>query len=92
MCKKCTTKNFWGPYIGETERRFCDRVQEHRGYITQKVDNEIGRHFNGPGHSVADLLPVAIEKIYGNERIRKNRKSYWIEQYDSVSFGANKKS
>ena len=42
--------------------------------------------------SVAELLPVVIEKSYGNERIRKNRKSYWIEQYDSVSFGENKKS
>ena len=32
-CKKC--RDF--TYIGETGRRFCDRMQEHRGYISQKI-------------------------------------------------------
>ena len=31
-CKKCD----WFVYIGETERRLCDRIQQHRGYVTQK--------------------------------------------------------
>ena len=82
-------------YIGETRRRFRDRVQEHRGYITQKrLNHPIGEHFNLPGHSknpVADLLPLAIERVLpkGDHTLRKQRESYWINQYDSITYGAN---
>ena len=91
-CKKCP---FWGPYIGETGRRLRDRAQEHRGYINQKVNNEIGSHFNLPGHSVADLVVTAIEKVHPSrdnkniDQLRKIRESYWIEKYDAVELGAN---
>ena len=89
MCKKCPN---W-VYIGETSRRFCERAAEHRGYITQKIMNHpTGRHFNGPGHDVTDLIAIAIEKVLpeGDTILRKRREAYWINQgYDSVSFGAN---
>ena len=83
------------PYIGETGRRLRDRAQEHRGYINQKVNNEIGSHFNLPGHSVADLVVTAIEKVHPSrdnkniDQLRKIRESYWIEKYDAVELGAN---
>ena len=90
MCKKCPSFC----YIGETRKRFRDRMEQHRGSITQKKDNPVGNHFNKPGHSVADLLPVAIERVLpkGNHLLRKTRESYWINQYDSVTFGANIRS
>ena len=89
-CRKCPP---W-LYIGETGRRFRDRMQDHRGYITQKkLDHPVGAHFNLPGHSVSDLLPVAIERVLpkGNDLLRKRREKYWINKYDSITFGANTK-
>ena len=53
----------------------------------------IGIHFNGPEHSVPDLLPIAIEKVFPEDKQNTltNRVSYWINinMYDSASFGAN---
>ena len=63
--------------------------------ITQKrLNHPIGEHFNLPGHSknpVADLLPLAIERVLpkGDHTLRKQRESYWINQYDSITYGAN---
>lgn len=88
LCRKCPP---W-LYIGETGRRFCDRVQDHRGYITRKeLDHPIGHHFNLPGHSVADLVPIAFERVLprGQDLLRKSRESFWINQYDSAFYGAN---
>ena len=77
-------------YIGETKRRFRDRISDHRSSIKQKKDNAIGRHF-GTGHTWADLIPVAIERVLpkGNHQLRKARETFWINQHDSVEFGAN---
>ena len=93
-CRKCG----WFVYIGETERRFCDRLTDHRGYVTRKVNNAIGEHFNLPGHDLTDMIPLPIEKVFpeGNlpihTQIRKRREKYWIRMYDAVSFdGANTK-
>ena len=95
-CKKCP---LWGPYIGKTKRAFCERVQEHRGYISQWATTKnpkirkhpIGIHFNGPGHSVADLLPIAIEKVFPEDQPNTltNSESYLINMYASASFWAN---
>ena len=81
-------------YIGETKRRLRDRIQEHRGYITQKkVNHPIGKHF-ATGHGknpVADLQPIGIERVLPRDKtqLRKRRESHWINNYDSVSYGAN---
>ena len=87
-CRKCP--NF--VYIGETCRRFCDRLAEHRGYISQKkLHHPVGFHFNQKGHNVTDLLPIAIERVLpkGDSILRKKRESLWINRYDAVTFGAN---
>lgn len=89
-CRKC--KPF--VYIGETSRRFCDRLADHRGYITRKVlDHPVGAHFNMPGHDITDLVPLPIEKVFpeGNDQLRKQREKFWIQQYEAVCFGANTK-
>ena len=89
-CTKCAD---W-VYIGETGRRFSDRFQEHRGYVTQKVFSQpSGEHFNKPGHSVENILPTIIERVLpiDNKALRLRRESYWIKEYQSIEYGANKK-
>ena len=90
-CTKCID---W-VYIGETGRRFRDRFLEHRGYVTQKALNQpTGEHFNKPGHNVDNILPTIIERVFPieNKALRLRRESYWIKEYQSVEYGANKKS
>ena len=89
-CRKCPTFT----YIGETSGQFSTRVREHKGYITQKkVDHPIGKHFNTSGHSVADMLPIAIEQVLpkGDTLKRRRRERLWITRYDSIECGANSK-
>ena len=42
-------------YIGESDRKLRDRIGEHIGYVkSKKLDKATGKHFNMPGHSVAN--------------------------------------
>ena len=73
-------------------RRFKDRVQEHRGYVTQKkLHTATGAHFNLPGHTLADLIATAYERVLprGDDALLERRESMWINTYDSIKFGAN---
>ena len=88
-CRKCS----W-VYIGETRRCFADRLREHRGYISQeRLDQPAGEHFNSRGHKPSDLIAIAIERVLpkNDHHLRKCREKYWINQYDSSSFGGNKR-
>ena len=89
-CKKCAFV-----YIGETSRKFSERLAEHRGYIKKKdLQKPAGKHFNQKGHSIADLVGIAIEKVMpvGDNQLRKCRESLWINNYGSVSYGANSRN
>ena len=90
-CKKCPSF----VYIGETSRRFCQRLTDHRGYIHRRdLETPIGKHFNLRGHSVEDFQAIAIEKVLpeNNNMLRKQREKLWINRYDSVQFGANSRA
>ena len=90
-CTKCIN---W-VYIGETERRFLDRFRDHRGYVNRKdISQPTGEHFNKPGHSIDNMLPTIIERVFptDNKSLRLRRESHWIREYQSIEFGANKKS
>ena len=87
-CKKCPSF----VYIGETSRHFCDRLTDHRGYITRRgTKHPVGSHFTQRGHSVADLRAIPIERVLPKDdhMLRKQREKLWIIRYDAVSFGAN---
>ena len=88
-CRKCDFL-----YIGETSRRFCDRFSEHRGYISQKdLSKPTGEHFNKQGHSSNDIIPTIIEQVFPfNNHLRLRREKFWINKYQAVEFGANKRS
>ena len=89
-CLKCP---FW-TYIGETSRRFADRLTDHRSSIKCKeLKHPVGQHFNQGSHQLSDLVAIAIERVHpsGNARVRKTRESLWISRYDSASFGGNRR-
>ena len=80
---------------GQTKRKFCDRFSEHRGYVSQKkFDQVCGEHFNKPGHSQLDMLPVILEEVTpkDDDFLRLRREELWIRRYQSIEFGANKHS
>ena len=92
-CKKPKCSNF--VYIGETKRRFADRFSEHKGYVSsKKLEQVCGNDFNQKGHKIEDMSPVIIEHVLptGDDFLRLHREKYWINQYESVEFGANKQS
>ena len=92
MCNVCPAE-FPG-YGGETGRTLGDRIKEHRGYIRQKrLNTPTGEHFNLPGHSIADMRVVGIERVLpkNNDMLRKTREAFWINQYELTTFGLNKK-
>ena len=57
------------------------------------MNHPVAKHFTLPGHSITDLLAVAIEKVLPERdtALRKHRESLWINNYNAVSFGANSK-
>ena len=90
LCQRCPN---WF-YIGETERRPKDRLYQHRSCVhQQKLDTPAGEHFCRPGHSITDLSMLPFERIRpGNDpQVRKIRETLWINSYEAVKYGANKK-
>ena len=99
-CKK-GCKEFEEGYQGETKRQLRARINEHRAGIRKavkenNVDHEVYGHFvKGHGKNPEAFLEViGIERVLprGNDTLRKVRESYWINEYDSVTFGANTRS
>ena len=92
MCKK---HRKWH-YIGETKRQLRQRIHEHRGAISRRdLKHAVGGHF-AKGHGKnpeAYLEVVGIERVLprGNDHLRKRRESFWINNYHSTKFGANRR-
>ena len=59
-------------------------MQDH---LKQQLDHPVLHHFNRPGHSVADLRAVAIERVLpaGDNQLRKRKKLSWVNKYESSS-------
>ena len=87
-CEKCPTF----VYIGETERSFHERFSEHRrDAIKQDKTKPCGLHFSKPGHSLEDIQAFAFEEVFRKDQpiFRKERESFWINQYQAIEHGAN---
>ena len=51
-----------------------------------------GHHFSTSGHSMADMSVSVIERIRSSDPFyRKVRESHWIEQFESLRKGINRK-
>ena len=72
-------------------RRHKRHMHETTG-TSKNVCPVCGEHFNLPGHSIADMVVVGIERVLprGDKLIRTIREAYWINQYESCTFGANR--
>ncbi len=74
-CTKCNVQ-----YVGQTGRRFVDRVKEHLYYIRKKKE-ATGTHFSTDNHSNSDMKVQIIEKVMPNSiNMRLERESMWINK------------
>ena len=87
-CEKCG-KN----YIGESGRLLKNRLSDHKGYITNHVLNvSTGDHFNLPGHSLANVQITILEQVKKNDTMyRKEREKYFINKFNTIEEGLNRK-
>ena len=52
----------------------------------------MGEHFNGPGHSLADMKILALEKVFTpGKQIIEKRESFYINKLEAEFKGLNKK-
>ena len=86
-CSKCKLQ-----YIGETDRLLQDRFNEPKGYVrTRKFNQTTGAHFNLPGHSVSDMLVMAIENIKNRGTpYRKEMEREYIANFNTFHNGINR--
>ena len=90
-CLKCNKQNCNQIYIGQTKREIGVRFGEHKTSVKTKSNNTIGNHFNGPGHSLANMNILAIEKVFNpSETVIKKRESLWINRLEAEHKGLNK--
>ena len=77
QCTRCHER-----YLGESERKLSKRISEHLTYIrTCDMTQPTGHHFNLPGHSLADLKVLVIEKVKKNDTLyRKEREHCYAFQ------------
>ena len=64
---------------GETCRMVKARLSDHRGYISnQGIWVATGDRFNLPGHSLADLIITALERV-------KKKDENWRKERENIS-------
>ena len=80
-------------YEGKTKRELRVRINEHRSAINRKTPGYLNDHFTrGHGKTPAAYLTVTgIERVlpHDDEELLTTRESLWINNYDSIQFGAN---
>ena len=76
---------------GPNSEKLKERFSEHTTSVRKKANNAVGAHFNGPGHSLANMNILALEKVYsrGTKFIEK-RESLWINQLEAQYKGINR--
>ena len=83
-------------YLGETGQRAKDRCASHLATIRQNCHQNtmapVGQHFRGRGHSAENFEFTPFEKIYSkNIFVRKIRERYFINKFNMIDAGLNKK-
>ena len=89
LCQKC--QDF--VYYGETGRPLRIRFREHKGDIENARAKPVSQHFNLPGHTLADVIFIGIERVVpaGDTFVRKERESFYIRRGNAVHDGANRR-
>jgi hypothetical protein len=82
-------------YCGETKKTGEERFIGHRNSIINNSERgaalPVGEHFRSAGHSVADLVFRPVEKILGGDFVRKSRERMYINRYQLIDNGMNRK-
>ena len=89
---KCDKENCRMEYIGETERPFKQRINEHIGYAKNNhLSKTTGHHFNLPGHTWKNMTFTIIEKVKESDTIyRQEREKFFINKFGTYHKGMNK--
>ena len=86
QCSKCQQI-----YVGQTSRSLKERFCEHKNSVRTNQKNTIGDHFNGPGHSLANMNIFGLEKVFNTKpQILEKRESMWIKNLISEFKGLNR--
>ena len=85
-CLKCNKQ-----YIGQTGRKFGQRMMEHLNNIYHKKET-LGTHYNLPNHKHTDFTTHVIEKVCPNTiNHRLEREEFWIKTIGTKTpLGLNK--
>ena len=87
-CTKCHDQ-----YIGQTQHTLEKRGNQHLGYIANNNQTQAtGRHFNLPGHNSSHMTISVLEIVSRKDKsYREQRESHWIDKFNLVYRGMNKK-
>ena len=61
QCEKENCKE--NKYIGENSKPMHERQSQHRGYVTINTKDATGRHFNRPGHTLANISMTVLGRV-----------------------------
>ena len=74
-CAKCETQ-----YVGQTSRKFKDRIREHYLSIINLKETAVAEHFVTAGHNASYLRAMVLEKIVPNcNNFLLEREDKWIK-------------
>lgn len=85
-CSKCQLQ-----YVGETKRRLCDRLREHRYDTNSHKDSPVAKHFNQKGHRTSNIEIQIVEIIKldpddsATTTLRRHRERFWIYQLGTIA-------
>ena len=79
-------------YEGKITQSFQQRFSQHRDYVKRGIVTEAsGEHFSLPGHSVADMQGLVLEKVKSKDPfVLKAREHFFIQKFDSYRKGLNR--
>ena len=68
------------------------RSSAHRSDTRTAKNKAVPEHFNGPGHSLSDMVFLPYEKIpNGDETLLASREEFWIKKKQAYEKGINRK-
>ena len=72
-------------YVGQTKNCLRTRFYLHRSNINTNTGTHVSTHFNKPGHSLANLKCLAIERVHvGTLKRRLQRETFWISKVKTL--------
>ena len=80
--------------MGETGKTLEQRFQGHLNSVRNNTETttSVGEHYRGPQHSVHDMRCIPIEQVRARDPwVRKAREEMYINKWQMLQYGLNKK-